>query len=150
MRSLAFPKETKYNNTKESIWCNIYVQKDIISSHSKSRLHSTGNSLITRIGRLDSLLKLWKRLLAESRSWCRKNRYFGYGRDIPLSEGHHRLLGVRILAPGCGSGEVTAEGQRVGSRGALQLDWEEYIYLRINWPLLWRDKHCLLNCVNST
>jgi hypothetical protein len=49
-------------------------------------------------------------------------------RDISFSEGYHPLLGARILAPGCGSGVVTAEGQRVGSRGVLQPDCR-HIYL---------------------
>lgn len=40
----------------------------------------------------------------------------------PFSEGYHPLFSAHILAPGCGSVVVTAEGQRAGSRGVLQLD----------------------------
>lgn len=43
--------------------------------------------------------------------------------DLLLAtDGYHPLLGERILAPGCGSRVVTAEGQRAGSRGVFQLD----------------------------
>ena len=52
--------------------------------------------------------------------------------DIPLSErakgdlllvtdGYYPLLGVRIIAPGCGSGVMTTEGWCVESRGVFQL-----------------------------
>ena len=51
------------------------------------------------------------------------------GRDISSSEGYHPLLGVRIPAPACGSGVVTAEG-RVWEPAVFS-NQTEYLHLSI-------------------
>jgi hypothetical protein len=46
-----------------------------------------------------------------------------------VSVGMDIIPGVRILAPGCGWGVVTAEGRRVGSQGCFPTRLNIYIYL---------------------